>query len=339
MKILLIFILLFSFLNAKKDFFYSFVDSGGVQISEKRKNEIRDGFEIIEQVKQMAKDGKIDEAYAQIKNFKEINKLDILDSDVMLAYAEVSLKKGTKRLIAETSDELERAINTSVIHETDLAKAYMLLVDLKLNSNKVNDAKYFAEIVINNFSDKVTNAYGKIYLAKVYKHTKSYNNAIKTLYNILVDTTDVLVATIVADELFDVYLLNDQKDKAYELISKVLDKNIDYYSDDSYIALQKVDKLVDANMPEFAVEILKELLNRATKEEFIEEFKFKLANVYMSMFDGTTLYLFKAKELYKDILSDYPDGLYAKDAKMYIDEILMRRKYNSSAYNFKISRF
>ncbi len=324
MKLILLFILLFSFLNAKKDFFYSFVDSGGVQISEKRKNEIRDGFEIIEQVKQMAKDGKIDEAYAQIKNFKEINKLDILDSDIMLAYAEISLKKGTKRLIAETSDELERAINTSTIHETDLAKAYMLLVDLKLNSNKVNDAKYFAEIIINNFSDKVTNAYGKIYLAKVYKHTKSYNNAIKTLYNILVDTSDVLVATIVADELFDIYLLNEQKDKAYELISKVLDKNIDYYSDDSYIALRKVDKLVDANMPEFAVEILKELLNRATNEEFIEEFKFKLANVYMSMYDGTTLYLFKAKELYKDILGDYPDGLYAKDAKMYIDEILMR---------------
>lgn len=318
------FILLFSFLNAKKDFFYSFVDSGGVQISEKRKNEIRDGFEIISQVKQMARDGKIDEAYAQIKNFKEINRLDILNSDIMLAYADISLKKGTKRLISETADELERAINTSLVHETDLAKAYMLLVDLKLNSNKVNDAKYFAEIIINNFNDKITNAYGKIYLAKVFKHTKSYNNAIKTLYNILVDTTDVLVATIVADELFDVYLLNDQKDKAYELISKVLDKNIDYYSDDSYIALQKVDKLVAANMPEFAVEILKELLGRATKEEFIEEFKFKLANVYMGMFDGTTLYLFKAKELYKDILSDYPNGLYSQDAKMYIDEILMR---------------
>lgn len=324
MKLILASILLFSFLNAKKDFFYSFVDSGGIQISEKRKNEIRDGFEIIEQVKQMARDGKIDEAYAQIKNFKEINKLKILDSDIMLAYSEIALKKGTKRLISEASDELERAVNTSVIHETDLAKAYMLLVDLKLNSNKVNDAKYFAEIIINNFSDKITNAYGKIYLAKVYKHTKSYNNAIRLLYNILVDTSDVLVATIVADELFDVYLLNDQKDKAYELIQKVLDKNIDYYSEDSYRALQKVDKLVAANMPEFAVEILKELLNRAKKDEFIEEFKYKLANVYMTMYDGTNLYLFKAKELYKDILSDYPDGLYSKQAKMYIDEILMR---------------
>jgi len=324
LKILLLIVLIISFLDAKKDFYYSFINSSGEQISEKRKNDIKDGFEVIEQVKQMAKDGKVEEAYAQIKNFKEINKLKVLESDVMLAYAEISLKKGTKRIISELSSELEMAINSSMIHEEDLAKAYMLLVDLKINSNKVNEAKYFAEVIINNFSDKVTNAYGKIYLAKVYKHTKSYSNAIKTLYSILVDTTDVLVATIVADELFDVYILDGQKDKAYELISKVLDKNIDYYSEDSYIALRKVDKLVSANMPEFAVEILKELLNRATNEEFIEEFKFKLANVYMKMYDGTTYYLFKAKELYKDILSDYPNGLYAKEAKMYIDEILMR---------------
>ena len=324
MKVLLIFFLIFTFLNAKVDFYYSFINSAGVQIPEKSKNDIKDGFELLQQIKKMAKDGRVDEAYAQIKNFKEINKIKILESDVLLTYSEIALKKGTKRIVSDASNELELAINTGVIHEEDLAKAYMLMVDFQLETNRVKEAKYFAEIIINNFSDKITNAYGKIYLAKVYRYTKSYSNAIKTLYNILVDTTDVLVATIVADELFDVYILDGQKEKAYELISKVLDKNIDYYSQDSYIALKKVDKLVDANMPEFAVEILKELLNRAKQPEFIEEFKFKLANVYMNMYDGTTFYLFKAKELYKDILSEYPNGLYAQDAKMYIDEILMR---------------
>jgi tetratricopeptide (TPR) repeat protein len=310
--------------NAKSDFYYSFINPSGVQISEKRKNDINDGFEFLEQIKKMARDGKVDEAYAQIKTFKELNKINILESDILLTYSEIALKKATKRIVSEASNELELAINTGVIHEEDLAKAYMLMVDFKLDTNRVKDAKYFAEIIINNFSDKITNAYGKIYLAKVYKYTKSYSNAIKTLYNILVDTTDVLVATIVADELFDVYILDNQKEKAYELISKVLDKNIDYYSEDSFRALKKVDKLVEANMPEFAVEILQELLNRATQEEFIEEFKFKLANVYMSMYDGTNFYLFKAKELYKDILSQFPDGLYVQESKMFIDEILMR---------------
>ena len=324
MKLLLIFFLLFTLSNAKSDFYYSFINPSGVQISEKRKNDINDGFEFLEQIKKMARDGKVDEAYAQIKTFKELNKINILESDILLTYSEIALKKATKRIVSEASNELELAINTGVIHEEDLAKAYMLMVDFKLDTNRVKDAKYFAEIIINNFSDKITNAYGKIYLAKVYKYTKSYSNAIKTLYNILVDTTDVLVATIVADELFDVYILDDQKEKAYELISKVLDKNIDYYSEDSFRALKKVDKLVEANMPEFAVEILQELLNRATQEEFIEEFKFKLANVYMNMYDGTNFYLFKAKELYKDILSQFPDGLYVQESKMFIDEILMR---------------
>jgi len=324
LKLLLIFFLLFTLSNAKSDFYYSFINPSGVQISEKRKNDINDGFEFLEQIKKMARDGKVDEAYAQIKTFKELNKINILESDILLTYSEIALKKATKRIVSEASNELELAINTGVIHEEDLAKAYMLMVDFKLDTNRVKDAKYFAEIIINNFSDKITNAYGKIYLAKVYKYTKSYSNAIKTLYNILVDTTDVLVATIVADELFDVYILDDQKEKAYELISKVLDKNIDYYSEDSFRALKKVDKLVEANMPEFAVEILQELLNRATQEEFIEEFKFKLANVYMNMYDGTNFYLFKAKELYKDILSQFPDGLYVQESKMFIDEILMR---------------
>lgn len=324
MKYLLVLFFIFSIINAKDDFYYSFINSNGEQISEKRKNEIQDGFEVLTQIKKLAKDGKVDEAYAQIKNFKELNKLNVLDSDVILTYAEICLKKGSKRLSIDASNELERAINDSVVNEEDLAEAYMLLVDLKLATNKVNEAKYFAEIIINNFKDNVTNAYGKIYLAKVYKHTNSYKKAITTLYSILVNTTDVLVATIVADELFDVYILDGQNDKAYDLISKVLEKNIDYYSDDSYVALQKVDKLVKANMPEFAVEILKELLKRAKNDEFIEEFKYKLANVYMDMYDGTTKYLSKAKELYKDILNDYPQGLYSKEAKMYIDEILMR---------------
>ncbi len=324
MKFLIILFLLFTISSAKVDFYYSFIDPAGTQISEKRKNDIKDGFELLQQIKKLAKNGKVDEAFAEIESFKATNKIDILNSDILLTYSEIALKKASKRIISEASNELELAINTGQINEDDLSKAYMLMVDFKLETNRVKEAKYFAEIIINNFSDKITNAYGQIYLAKVYKHTKSYSKAIKTLYNILVNTTDVLVATIVADELFDIYILDGQKEKAYELISKVLNKNIDYYSEDSYVALRKVDKLVDANMPEFAVEILKELLNRAKQEEFIEEFKFKLANVYMEMYDGTNYYLYKAKELYKDILTDYPNGLYANDAKMYIDEILMR---------------
>jgi|TARA_R110002033_G_scaffold100404_2_gene148763 predicted negative regulator of RcsB-dependent stress response len=324
LKFLIILFLLFTISSAKVDFYYSFIDPAGTQISEKRKNDIKDGFELLQQIKKLAKNGKVDEAFAEIESFKATNKIDILNSDILLTYSEIALKKASKRIISEASNELELAINTGQINEDDLSKAYMLMVDFKLETNRVKEAKYFAEIIINNFSDKITNAYGQIYLAKVYKHTKSYSKAIKTLYNILVNTTDVLVATIVADELFDIYILDGQKEKAYELISKVLNKNIDYYSEDSYVALRKVDKLVDANMPEFAVEILKELLNRAKQEEFIEEFKFKLANVYMEMYDGTNYYLYKAKELYKDILTDYPNGLYANDAKMYIDEILMR---------------
>ncbi|WP_072682207.1 lipopolysaccharide assembly protein LapB [Arcobacter sp. LA11] len=326
MKLIIIILLFVSSLYAKKDFYYGFIDSTGNQISQKRTQAIADGFEIIKNIRVLAREGKIDEAYTQIKTFKEQNKIKILNSDIIILYSELALKKGSKRFILEASKELEKAINDSRIHENDLARAYMVLVELKLNINKAKDAKYFANIIINNFDNKVIKAYGRIYLAKVYRHQRDYRRATKILYEILTKTTDVLVATIVADELFDVYILDKKRDEAYELISKVLKKNMDYYASDSFLALKKVNRLTKAGMPEFAIEILEELLQRTDKPSSIEDFKFKLANTYMDMYDRTDTYLLKAKELYKDIINDFPEGIYFYKAKMYLDEILMRER-------------
>ena len=329
MKLLIIAFLMLNILYAKKDFYYGFIDSSGVQISEQRKQSITDGFDILQNARTLAKDGKIDDAYAQVKDFKDKNKVNILTSDTILLYADLALKKQTKRLILEASNELETAINSSKINQYDLAKAYMLLVELKLEINKIEDAKYFAQIIIDNFDDELTKTYGKISLAKVYKYQKDYARAIKYLYEILTVTKDKMVATVVADELFDVYILDEKYDKANELITQVLKTNIEFYTEDSYLANKKINRLIKARMPEHAAEILKELLKRTTKEYVIEDFKFKLANTYMLMYDRTNYYLEKAKELYKDIINDYPQGLHAKDSKMYIDEILMRQGFLS----------
>lgn len=325
MKFLISLFLLISFLEAKKDFYFSFINSSGSQISEEKKQEIADGFEIINHARKISKEGKVDEAFSQIEAFKRVNKINLLESDLIILYAELSLKKKSKRLILQSAKELENAINDSKIHEEDLARAYMVLIELKLNINKADDAIYFANIIINNFDNPVIKAYGKIYLAKIYKYQRDYTKAINVLYKILTETTDMLVATLVADELFDVYILNGEREKAYDLISKVLKKNIDYYSQDSFLALEKVDKLTKVGMPEFAVEILQELLKITDKPSAIEDFKYKLANTYMDMYDGTDKYLLKAKELYKDIINDYPRGIYFEKSKMYLDEIIMRQ--------------
>lgn len=327
MKLIIALILFISVSFAKKDFYYSFIDSNGEQISEERKQLITDGFDIIQNVRNLAKDDKIDEAYSQIKDFKEKNKIKVLSSDIIILYAELALKKQTKRLILEASTDLENAINSSLVNQYDLAKAYMILVELRLEINKVEDAKYFSQIIIDNFDDELTKTYGKISMAKVYKHQKDYTRATKYLYEILTVTKDKNVATLVADELFDVYILDEKFDKANELISQVLKNNIEFYANDSYLANKKVNRLIKAGMPEHASEILRELLNRSTKEESIEDFKYKLANTYMIMYDRTNYYLEKAKELYKDIINDYPQGIYTKNAKMFIDEILMRQGF------------
>lgn len=325
MKIIILLFILLNTIYAKKDFYYSFINSSGSQISEKRKQTISDGFDIIENAKLLARDGKVDEAYTLIKAYRNKNKMNVLTSDLIILYSELSLKKQAKRFSLEASKLLENSINSSLINQFDLAKAYMLLVELKLKINKTKDAKYFAQIIINNFDDELTKTYGKIKLAKVYKYQKAYTKSIKILYSILTKTNDKLVATVVADELFDVYIENKDFEKANKLISNVLKSNVEYYANDSYLANKKITKLIKSNMPEHAVEILKELLNKTTKEESIEDFKYKLANTYMLMYDRTNFYLEKAKELYKDIINDYSQGAYAKKSKMIIDEILMRQ--------------
>ncbi len=327
MKLLITLFLLVNILYAKKDFYYSFIDSSGVQISEQRKQSISDGFDILQNARNLARDDKIDEAYGQVKDFKEKNKVNVLISDTVILYAELSLKKQIKRLILDASTELETAINSSLINNDDLSKAYMILVELKLETNKIDDAKYFAQIIIDNFDNEVTKTYGKISLAKVYKYQKDYTKAIKYLYEILTVTKDKVVATLVADELFDIYILDGQLEKANELITQVLKTNIEFYANDSYLANKKINKLINAGMPEHASEILKELLNKTTKDEVIEDFKYKLANTYMLMYDKTNFYLEKAKELYKDIINDFPQGIYSKNSKMYLDEILMRQGF------------
>ena len=132
MKLIVLTILLINILYAKKDFYYSFIDSNGEQISEERKQSISDGFDILQNARNLAKDDKIDEAYTQIKDFKEKNKIKVLSSDIMILYAELALKKQTKRLILEATTDLEVAINSSLINQYDLPKAYSLLVELKL---------------------------------------------------------------------------------------------------------------------------------------------------------------------------------------------------------------
>jgi len=325
LKFLLLLFVLISFLDAKKDFYYGFINSSGDQITEERKQKIADGFEIINHAREISKLGKVDEALSQIEAFKRVNKIKLLESDLIILYAELSLKKKSKRLILQSTKELEKAINDSKIHEEDLAKAYMVLIELKLNINKAEDAIYFANIIINNFDNPVTKAYGKIYLSKIYKYQKDYDKAINILYKILTQTTDLTVATLVADELFDVYILNGQREEAYELISKVLKKNIDFYAKDSFLALKEVNKLTKVGMPKFAVEILKELLEKTDDPGAIEDFKYKLADTYMQMYDGTDKYLLKAKELYTEIINDYSKGIYFERSKMYLDEISMRQ--------------
>lgn len=327
MKFIFVLFLLINILNAKeeKDFYYSFIDSNGQQIPQKVTQTIVDGLNYLQYIRNLAQNGKINEAFSKIKEFKENNKVKILYSDIMILYSELALKNQSKKLLLETSNELEKAINASLINQQDLLKAYMILVDLKLGINKINDAKYFSKIIIENFDDELTKTYGKISLSKVYKYQKDYDKATKTLFEILSSTKDKQVATVVGNELFDIYLLQGKTDDAKELMTQILKTNMAFYINDVYLANKKIDIFTKLGMIDQSIELLEGIIEKSNKEDAIEDAKFKLANIYMQLYDKTDFYLDKAKTLYKNIIDEYPKGVHAKDSQMYLDEILMRQ--------------
>jgi hypothetical protein len=248
----------------------------------------------------------------------------MLDSTAILIQSEILYKLNTGPRALEANNLLEKAINNSLIGQDDLLDAYKLLVLIKIKINKIDEAEYYAKAIEHSFDDPLSKVYGKVALSQIYVKRRDYRKAIKILRKELVDTTSLEVATIIADELYDAYILNKQTKEAYDLVEKVLNKNIDYYANDSYRALKKVNKLIKADMTKFAIEILKKLIKNSKEKKSIDNFKFILANTYMHIAGFQPQYLSKAKKIYEELIKRKDNNPYLKRSKMYLDEIIMR---------------
>jgi hypothetical protein len=325
LNFLLIILLSVTVAYSKKDFYYSYINKNKEQLEQSQRAKILNVNSQILSINKLLKNGDIDNAYKQILSLRNINKIKILNSSIELLYAQILYKKKAKKFSVRALTDLEKAINNSIIKQSDLLEALRLLVNINIKINKLKDARFYANTILSTFKDPISQAYGKIALSKVNIQRRDYARAIKILYKILIKTKNLEVATIVADQLFDAYILNKQNEEAYSLTKKVLDKNINYYSSNSYIALIKINKLLKANMPHLAIKILKELLKNAKQTKHINNFKFKLANIYMSIFTKEHKYILKAKELYKDIVRKKKHNIYQRRSKMYLDEILVRQ--------------
>ena len=120
-------------------------------------------------------------------------------------------------------------------------------------------------------------------------------------------------------------MFEGKKDEASELMRQILLTNPSFLSSDYIVANQRVDLLLKLDMKTFAIDILKNLIN-FKKDDVLEQTKYKLANLYMSLYDKTDTYLNLAKILYKDIIDNYPKSENFDNASMFYDEIKMRQK-------------
>ena len=325
MKYLLVLVLLASISYAKKDFYYSYIDDNKEQLEQSVKDKILQINSKIIYINKLIRDSQISQAYKQILLLRDKNKIKVLKSSIELLYAKILYLRQSKKFSVEANRQLNKSINESIINQNDLLDALKLLVKINIKINKSKEAKFVARNILDTFKDPLGQAYGKISMALVDVKQRRYKRAIKILYKILIKTKNLEVATIVSDELFDAYILDKQYDKAYALTTKVLDKNMNYYSSNSHIAMIKINKLIKAKMPLLAIKILKNLLKSAKQQKHINNFKFKLANIYMSIGSKDNSNLIQAKELYKDLIRQKNNKANKDKSKMYLDEILMRQ--------------
>jgi len=323
-KILFLVVVFLVTVEAKKDFYYNFINEDLTQISQDQTAKIVGASNKIKTIKRYVKEGQLDLALKSINLFINNNNIRILDSTAMLLKNEILYKLNTTVRSEEANNLLEESINNSIIDQNDLLEAYRLLVLIKLRINKAQEAEYYAKAIEHSFDNPLSKVYGKVALAQIYMHQRNYNKAIQVLRQELVNTTSLEVATIIADELYDAYILDNQTDEAYDLVKKVLNKNIDYYANDSYKALKKVNKLVESHMSEFAIDILKKLLENASETDSIDSFKFKLANTYMDIAGFEKEYMPLAKKIYEELIQIKDNNPYFERSKMYLDEIIMR---------------
>ena len=339
-KIIFLLLLFLATIEAKKDFYYSFINEDLTQISQDQKEKIVGASNKLKTIRRYVKEGQLDLALKTVNLFVTTNKVKILDSTAILLKNEILYKLNSADKSEEANLLLESAINNSVINQNDLLEAYRLLVLIKLRINKPKEAEYYAKAIEYSFDDPLSKVYGKVAYAQIYMDARNYNKAIKVLRKELVNTTSLEVATIIADELYDAYIFNKQREEAYTLVRKVLNKNIDYYANDSYKALKKVDKLVKSEMPKFAIDILKKLILNASETDSIDSFKFKLANTYMEIAGFEKEYLTLAKNIYEELIQTKGNNPYLNRSKMYLDEIIMREgKFEPAMIAAKYSAF
>jgi len=339
-KIFFLLLIIFATAEAKKDFYYNFINEDLTQISQDQKEKIVGASNKLKTIRRYVKEGELERALKTIDLFINTNKIKILDSTAMLLKNEILYKLNSIVKSDEANKLLEKSINNSTINQNDLLEAYRLLVLIKLRVNKPKEAEYYAKAIEYSFDDPLSKVYGKVAYAQIHMNNRHYSKAIKILRQELVNTTSLEVATIIADELYDAYILNKQRDEAYALVKKVLNKNIDYYANDSYKALKKVDKLVKSNMSKFAIEILKKLLENASESDSIDSFKFKLANTYMEIAGFEKEYMPIAKKIYEELIQIKDNNPYFNRSKMYLDEIIMREgKFEPAMMAAKYSAF
>jgi len=316
-------VLPYSYIYAKKDFYYNYVDNHNEQVSNQLSREAKAGALLLDEVQKDLDNNKLLDARAKIIDFKSNNKIKVLKPRGEYLYALVALRQQDPFAVGESIENLNSLISHSLIKNKELLKVMYVLSQLNMFANNEKQATYWAKNIFKTFDSKQAHILGYESISKIYYKQQEHKHAISVLKKAITKLKDEPNSAILFSELYSHLVAIGKYDKATKIAKVLINNHISYYSNNIQKVKETIANLRDNGNKAEAAEFLEILLQADMPKKYIDYIRFELANTYMAIDTKDNEYRKKAKELYEQIMVGNKKNQYYKMSKLRRDEVLM----------------
>jgi TolA-binding protein len=192
-----------------------------------------------------------------------------------------------------------------------LANAYAAMLDNK-------NAEYYYKLLIEDYSQLEISKKAMLALADLRVKSQNYKPALALYRNVLYSTKDLDTASAAAYKATETYLTIKEPDGAREYFGKLIKGNLSYVLQNKGKAFELATRLANAEIYKEAIELGEALLNNMDKSDPNYA---KLIYLISTWYDKSGN-IESAKQYYMRYLSEFPDGINAKDAQNRLDAIV-----------------
>lgn len=318
--------------------YISALDLNGEPIKNKK------GAILLSQIKKLYKLKKYRALIAKSHEYlKKYNDTFTSDINLYMLRAQMHLAKDNKSSYENiTQASLDWiAKNPSNEH---IPEVYKYVIESYFKRGRFGIGEKYLQILKSAFSDNKFTQEAEISFADtIYKSKKRRKEALKTYKNVLYATKDINVASLAAMQIANTYLDFHEPKKASNIFDKIFKSNKSYINSMHHKSYILAKKFSDAGKYDIAIKIVKQLLDKDKKEEYMKNiaYWFEKSKNYSAAIQMYDKYIKKYKNgQYIGFVKEHLDGLmvYGQETNTtkkleFLDKIMKKYKETPIYYN------